>query len=62
MGDPEPRETADDEERRVRDAEVRLEARLEVVEKAHAEGRLEELAREVPPVREQLRPYLDAPA
>ncbi len=52
----------DDEERRARDAEARLAARLQAVEQAQAEGRLEELARDVSPVRQQLRPFLDAPA
>jgi hypothetical protein len=41
------------------EAERRLAARLDEVEHAVAEGRLVELAKEVPTVDEQLRPYLN---
>jgi hypothetical protein len=42
------------------EAERRLAARLDEIEHAVVEGRLLQLAEQVPTVDEQLRPYLDA--
>jgi len=58
----ETRALTEDEERSIAEAQARLDARLEEVEKAKAEGRLAELVRDTPPVREQLRRFLDSPA
>jgi hypothetical protein len=51
-----------EEKRRIAEAERRIESRLQQIDRARADGRLAELVEEVPPVRDQLRPFLDAPA
>ena len=48
-----------DEERKVRDAENRLHTLCQDAEQAHAEGRLAELIRDTPIVRQQLDSVLD---
>jgi hypothetical protein len=42
------------EQRQIREAEQRIAALVQVVEQAHAEGRLAEVIRDTPQVREQL--------
>lgn len=49
-----------EEEREVREAEQRLDTLLRVTEQAHSEGRLGEVIRDMPGVREQLQSFLDA--
>ncbi|MFI5041929.1 MAG: hypothetical protein ACHQNA_08800 [Acidimicrobiales bacterium] len=54
----ETRALTPDEERRIADAQARLDAHLAEVEKAYAEGRLADLIRDTPSVQEQLQPFL----
>jgi hypothetical protein len=49
----------DHTEARLREAELRVQERLAEIEEAAADGRLEELVKDTPPVDEQLRPFLD---
>ncbi len=51
-----------EEQRRITEAESRIEARLKEIDRAKADGRLAELVKDVPSVREQLEPFLKARA
>lgn len=48
-----------DEERTVREAQDRLQARLRAAEQAEADGQLGELMHDIPSVSEQLHPSRD---